>query len=199
MESLTRENFWNNIAEKYPDAMENFSEFLQVYKLSINWDSLFGDGLDFYQLPYEMQTGIIDKFIVMLGASGNKIEAYNLTISQGVVSITDYFCKLQFDACIKRKTYPHGSKRCGRLGCISVATNEVLIGLRDKATVPYSFTKPVAILCNEHSMPDWDEVVTPDLWEHILSDFRRQGLPQPKRGYCRLEIRTIKSGLTIIK
>lgn len=62
--SCTKENFWDEIKLKYPEAFEHFSNWIDEYKKEIGWDKLFQDGVKFHDLPFEMQNGIIARFDV---------------------------------------------------------------------------------------------------------------------------------------
>jgi hypothetical protein len=78
-ETLTKENFWNEMMEKFPNAMKNFCSWIDDYKKAVNWDKLFNEhylqnnirraangeicSIDFstpkfHDLPYAMQYGI---------------------------------------------------------------------------------------------------------------------------------------------
>jgi len=57
MESLTKENFWNDMDEKYPEAMKVFKRWLEEYKLNMQWAAT-GDSIKYHDLPIEMQIGI---------------------------------------------------------------------------------------------------------------------------------------------
>ncbi len=79
MENLTKENFFNELMEKYPAAMANFCKWIDEYKKRVDWHGLFNwnyhagekepDGKDkyrypkFHEIPYEMQIGIILKWM----------------------------------------------------------------------------------------------------------------------------------------
>lgn len=72
MNNLNLENFFNRITEKYPVAMKVFSAWIDIYKVQNNWDQMFSfrpipeDGSSIYKfhhIPFEMQIGIIVKFI----------------------------------------------------------------------------------------------------------------------------------------
>lgn len=60
--SLTKENFWDDLKEKYPEAVEHFLNWIDAYKREIGWRDLFADGIKFHDLPFEMQNGIIARF-----------------------------------------------------------------------------------------------------------------------------------------
>ena len=71
MESLTKENFWNALTEKYPEEMQKFGEWIDEYKERVDWDNLF-NGLKgpftsspkYHELPTAVQFGIFYQFTV---------------------------------------------------------------------------------------------------------------------------------------
>lgn len=81
MENLTREYFLE-LREKYPEAVNHFVDWLKRYKEEVNWELLFGNRateverfkIDFYDLPYDMQNGIMARFDIecFLGKGGYK-------------------------------------------------------------------------------------------------------------------------------
>lgn len=72
-ESLTKENFWNGMMEKYPQAMANFCQWVDEYKQRAGWENLFDHyyGFDsegksrikYHDLPLAMQIGIWAQFM----------------------------------------------------------------------------------------------------------------------------------------
>jgi hypothetical protein len=76
MESLTKENFWDEMEQKYPKAMKHFKEWVDRYKIENNWDYLFNANYNkepwsnyiggpetteapkYHELPIAMQFGI---------------------------------------------------------------------------------------------------------------------------------------------
>ena len=68
--NLTKENFFNKLSEQFPLAMEQFSRWLQNYKSETRWGKTFGSRNDeqviimpeFYEIPFEMQMGILIAF-----------------------------------------------------------------------------------------------------------------------------------------
>lgn len=73
MENLTKENFWNEIEKKYPDAMNLFHKWIDRYKEEVDWEIIFNIGtcnyaddgkhdIKFHQIPFEMQNGILARF-----------------------------------------------------------------------------------------------------------------------------------------
>lgn len=65
-ENLTKENFWNELQEKYPYGMKIFCDWIDEYKKANDWDSLFPItkrkkhwmDIKFHHLPLAMQIGI---------------------------------------------------------------------------------------------------------------------------------------------
>lgn len=69
-ENINKENFFNGMMEKYPDATQRFCDWVDNYKKEVKmnrWrfnnaeDEL--QGLKFHHLPYEMQKGVIHRFV----------------------------------------------------------------------------------------------------------------------------------------
>lgn len=73
MERLTKENFWNDLNNKYPEIMWKFKTWIDEYKKSVAWKILFNDeseikvgskiGPKYHDLPYAMQVGIFLQFV----------------------------------------------------------------------------------------------------------------------------------------
>lgn len=79
MESLTKENFFNNLKEKYPLAIEDFCIWMDKYKKENNWEELFNSGYEdiskdsktgfskapkFHDLPLAIQIGILHQYFL---------------------------------------------------------------------------------------------------------------------------------------
>jgi hypothetical protein len=62
MENLSKENFWNELSEKYPQAVELFNNWIDKYQKEVGWGDLFPNGVKFHDLPFEMQNGILARF-----------------------------------------------------------------------------------------------------------------------------------------
>lgn len=95
-ESLTRENFWNEVATNNPKGVQIFKDWIDEYKKSVNWDRLFNAGWlpvdsigsvslyplrktvapKFHDLPYAMQLGIWMEFVAHQGGCYWKIEDF---------------------------------------------------------------------------------------------------------------------------
>jgi hypothetical protein len=68
-QTLTKENFWDGMTVRFPKAMKLFGQWIDNYKMSVDWPRLFnsrsqdmGIAPKFHQLPYAMQQGIWIEF-----------------------------------------------------------------------------------------------------------------------------------------
>lgn len=112
--SLTKENFFDKMFEKeYPNALKIFCEGIDAYKKSVNWDEMFSksasydasyradNGLwieksvkvqapKFHEIPFSMQTGIIEDFfrghniILMIDPAKNGFSWTIVDLAEGV-------------------------------------------------------------------------------------------------------------------
>lgn len=55
--SLTKENFWDDLMLKYPQAVKEFCNWIDDYKRSVNWTSFIPEA-KYHDLPFEFQLGI---------------------------------------------------------------------------------------------------------------------------------------------
>lgn len=93
---LTKENFWNDLFQKYPTATKIFCQWIDRYKESVNWVLLFGQDErtrdmtpKFHQIPIAMQMGILLQFALENGkfysdldiASCDGIDGWKSTIT----------------------------------------------------------------------------------------------------------------------
>lgn len=70
MDNLNKENFFNELMEKYPAATKDFCNWIDKYKDANFWDRLFGNNyrddnstwIKFHHIPIEMQLGIILRY-----------------------------------------------------------------------------------------------------------------------------------------
>lgn len=72
MKGLTKENFFNPLMEKYPKAVQAFCDWIDGYKLAVDWRGMFREiptagwvhpqPVKFHDLPFEMQSGVIERF-----------------------------------------------------------------------------------------------------------------------------------------
>lgn len=72
MENLGKENFWDEIEKVCPMAVDVFKKWIDQYAKKVNWGILFSDGVKFYDIPYEMQMGIMNRFFIETYAGENE-------------------------------------------------------------------------------------------------------------------------------
>lgn len=108
MQNLNKENYFNQLKEKYPKAMELFCQWIDKYKQTADWNELFNsssewqsaDGKNapapkFHDLPYELQYGLLLRFfaehgrIVFLSPpeAGAWFETIFASIEQGTMGL----------------------------------------------------------------------------------------------------------------
>lgn len=56
-ETLTKENFWDEMEQKYPKAMTHFKQWIDQYKSEHDWDKLFSTG--FFKFSEEKTTTVV--------------------------------------------------------------------------------------------------------------------------------------------
>ena len=63
---LTKENFWNEMEQLYPEGLRIFDAWLEEYKARIKWLHVFGlergKYIKYHDLPLAMQAGIFMEF-----------------------------------------------------------------------------------------------------------------------------------------
>lgn len=78
MDKLTKENFFNEMQQKFPKAMESFCRWIDNYKFATNWTKLFNAGYSdrksgstqapkYHDLPIAMQLGIFSQWVHYYG------------------------------------------------------------------------------------------------------------------------------------
>jgi hypothetical protein len=75
-ESLTKENFWNEIIQKYPNASKVFLEWINEYKKQSNWGNVLGNKVKFHDLPYAMQAGVWLEYLCNRGGCQFEIQDF---------------------------------------------------------------------------------------------------------------------------
>lgn len=93
-ERLTKENFWNELLEKFPKGMKVFCDWIDQYKAMVGWKRLFNEGYvlnkdhkigfmvdpgktqapKFHDIPYAMQMGIWIAFVQDRGGCSWEID-----------------------------------------------------------------------------------------------------------------------------
>lgn len=67
MENLNKENFFNDLMERFPKAVGLFCAWIDEYKIEVDWDNMFYNhhrllSVKFHSAPIEMQMGILSRF-----------------------------------------------------------------------------------------------------------------------------------------
>ncbi|MCW3111348.1 MAG: hypothetical protein JWQ09_5854 [Segetibacter sp.] len=79
-DTLTKENFWDEMEQKYPKAMKHFKKWIDQYKTEHDWDYLFNGNIThgvgfftvkeqttespkYHELPIAMQFGIFCEWL----------------------------------------------------------------------------------------------------------------------------------------
>jgi hypothetical protein len=55
--------FWNALFESYPQAVQEFYDFIDQYKIDNKWEELFRKGIKFHDIPIELQLGVWISFL----------------------------------------------------------------------------------------------------------------------------------------
>jgi hypothetical protein len=105
METLTKENFWNEMEQKYPKAMAHFQNWIDEYKVANDWEYLFNANWNkepfsnyiggpevtvaskYHELPIAMQFGI---FLEYVSASANSIRKKDMHLRLSLKVTGDY-------------------------------------------------------------------------------------------------------------
>jgi hypothetical protein len=74
VQNLTKENFFDELRERFPNAVDHFCKWIDDYKVDNNWLAIFGPDVKFHHLPFEMQNGIISRY---------ELELHNNTDGRG--------------------------------------------------------------------------------------------------------------------
>lgn len=92
--ALTKENFLDEIAIKYPVAFKKFSEWIDEYKIEVEWDDLFNRpngvphlGVKYHDLPYGLQLGIWIEFASDFSVCGYEVDFIDYDMKEDVNSL----------------------------------------------------------------------------------------------------------------
>lgn len=119
MENLNKENFWNELQEKYPDGMKVFCDWIDKYKKENNWNILFNNGkqknygtnfnrptdkngnwthdIKFHDIPLAMQIGIWIEFVSEVLAGVHEWEIEDLANHDWKKDITEHIKMIHSD------------------------------------------------------------------------------------------------------
>lgn len=91
METLTKEEFWDPLAEKYPDLMTEFRAWIDKYKERVDWSNIFFSFVKYHDLPVAVQIGIFFQFMAETSWKHRAWNGEQFTVEEAVQGITDYF------------------------------------------------------------------------------------------------------------
>lgn len=113
-ENLNKENFFNDMKKKYPEAMQKFCDFIDQYKKDNNWKELFNEGVSimmplprpmrtsvgktidpkYHDLPIAMQVGIFIEFMRSISLPNVPIRLIEVLGKNWRLMIEDYLNEL---------------------------------------------------------------------------------------------------------
>lgn len=64
MDNLGSESFWKEMEQRFPMAVDVFKNWITKYSNTDLWGSLFREDVSFYDLPYDMQMGMMNRFFI---------------------------------------------------------------------------------------------------------------------------------------
>ena len=99
--NLDKETFWNEIMDKYPIGMERFCNWIDQYKLRVDWNSMFAanentDQLHsskykYHDLPLAMQVGIFIQYALETADEKRKVRRFlNESVSDRDFTMQDF-------------------------------------------------------------------------------------------------------------
>lgn len=111
--NLTKENFFDELESKFPEAVAKFKKWIDDYKTEVNWHLLFktNEGtakpINYKSIPIEMQCGIMGRFIVenMAAIPGTGKQNYLNSVVEYRSHLTEMFQTIQED--IKKQNVSH--------------------------------------------------------------------------------------------
>ena len=103
---MTKENFWNEIEQRWPGELEMFSQWLDEYKKKIHWDDLFHrekrehywTDLKFHHLPDAIQIGIFYQYTIEEPCRYSFIIEEKDSLEKIAENIKEWFCEEHEDA-----------------------------------------------------------------------------------------------------
>jgi hypothetical protein len=97
MQNLNKENFWNEVHAKYPDACQHFCKWIDDYKAEVGWDKIFAPGVKFHDVPIEIQNGILARYELEVHNNqyGTGKKVYQHIIQAYPAQVKKFFIDLQ--------------------------------------------------------------------------------------------------------
>jgi hypothetical protein len=83
-EGLTKEIFFNQLANDYPKGMKTFCDWIDSYKKKVKWYHVFGTErhkyIKYHDLPWAFQVGIYIQFIQERGGCHYEIDLFKFDL-----------------------------------------------------------------------------------------------------------------------
>lgn len=70
---LLTPEYWAELEKREPGVLAEFRAWLVDYKMRIGWNKIFADGVGFYDLPADLQHGILSRFYFEAGELHNEL------------------------------------------------------------------------------------------------------------------------------
>lgn len=79
-QNINKENFFNKLQIDFPKGMEHFCNWIDKYKEDVQWNLIFNEHLNikFHDIPFEMQFGILMKYMTEITHFGEVISIEEL-------------------------------------------------------------------------------------------------------------------------
>jgi len=97
VENLNKENFWDDLHKRFPEAVDHFCKWIDDYKQEVGWNNIFKEGVKFHDVPLELQNGIIARYELELfhNAEGKGKEAYEAIAAEYKNHVNSIFQDIQ--------------------------------------------------------------------------------------------------------
>jgi hypothetical protein len=119
-DNLNKQNFWNDLKIKCPNAVAHFCIWIDQYKLVTDWNKLFNEKTipppingysdivlkapKFHDLPVEMQLGILIRYFHSVGIANVKYERLFLYTGLSVMHIFSHLELIHLNEEITKKS-----------------------------------------------------------------------------------------------
>lgn len=101
--SLTKENFWNALEDKYPLGVADFKRWINEYKEAVDWKKLFNEHTDqynggheiphpapkYHELPAGLQFGVYMSYVLERGGCSCEIDLFEFDLEEFITKYTE--------------------------------------------------------------------------------------------------------------
>jgi hypothetical protein len=96
--SLTKENFWDELTNRWPGEMHRWCTWIDEYKKRVNWDKLFAPGIKFHDIPIGMQLGIFNDYTMEVDHRYQLVEGAPTSWRAWANDIREFICEEECSA-----------------------------------------------------------------------------------------------------